>query len=369
MPKKNDKYTLRHITVITRHGHRSPINPLLPINTRGRWDCDDTEAMASRMEAAPSKYYRYYQQNLAVDAIEYPPSCRAGDLTTLGMKMHYDLGAQYRKYLVDDLGFLPSNMKPNMFEFYSSPVERSFRSAESFISGLYPPKSDNEVLTITTGATESNPLDPQMCKEFADAKAEYMKSEQYAQFIEEIWPKLEDAASYLGLEKSVENAHLICGWAVAFNCSVGSNAPAFINDEFMNACRRDTWMTQYGLFNYTADHAVLASPVLREALRIINNALKSNDKKFALLSAHDTTLGAILTLFGVFKDVVPQYASHLAMEILLDKENNNEKYVRFTYNGEELSIPLFDNQSIIKFDDFCKKLEPLIQHCQDIPVY
>ena len=364
----NDGYHLRHITILTRHGHRAPIDVLVPPQGNGRWDCDEDESLAPRMEAAPRSFYRYYHQIFDENMIQYPPSCRAGDLTTVGMKMHQELGSKYRKYLVDDLKFLPEKMKPSYFSFYSSPVERTFRSAESFIAGLYPPLSDNEVLQITMGTAASNPINAETCKEFVDQKAEYQKSDIYTNFINSIWPDLQEAAEYFQLEKSNENAHTICEWAVAFNCSVGSVGPTWMTDNFMKACRRDTWMSQYGLYNYTTNHSVLASAPMRQVLANMENAILDDRKKFSLLSAHDTTLGSILVLLDNFeeREVVPQYASHIACELFYN--DNQEKFIRFTFNGIELTIPHF-GESMIPYDEFVKYITPYLDHCQDYPVF
>ena len=201
-PPKLDNYTLKHMTLLLRHGHRTPSHPQLPLQSRGRWECDNDDAPAPRMEAAPSGYYRYYKQVLDETLIDYPPSCRPGDLTVVGQQMHVQLGGKYRKYLVDDLKFLPEKMKPSLFKFYTSPVERTFRSAESFISGFYPPLSDNEVISIIQGTTNSNPINAESCPEFVSTRLEFHSSQIYTDFVDSIWPDVKEAAEFLHLNKS-----------------------------------------------------------------------------------------------------------------------------------------------------------------------
>ena len=365
----NDSYSLKHITIVTRHGHRAPIDVLVPPEGNGRWECDEDNGLASRSEAAPRNFYRYYHQILDENMIEYPPSCRPGDLTVVGMRMHEELGGKYRKYLVNDLKFLPEKMKPSLFKFYSSPVERTFRSAEGFISGLYPPQSDNEVLQITMGTLASNPINAESCQEFVDQKAEFEVSETYTNFVDSIWPTIQEAAEYFGMEKTNDNAHTICGWAVAYNCSVGSIGPSWMTDEFMAACRRDTWMMQYGVYNYTTNHSVLAAAPMRQIIANMNNAIMNQDRKFSLLSAHDTTVASILVLLDCFedRDVVPQYASHLACE-LFERNEDGKKFIRFTFNGIELTLPHF-GESLVPFDDFVTYITPYLDHCNDFVTF
>ena len=172
---------LYHSLVTFRHGHRSPIFVYLPQANRGYWTCDGAGAAAPRIESAPSTKYRYYEQTLDPITAEFPPSCRPGDLTVDGMQQHVSLGAQYRKYLVNELQFLPEKMEPSLFAFYSSPIERCFRSAESFINGLYPPLSTNEVLTITSSSEHLSPLfvTSAMCADFKEMATNFKTSEAF----------------------------------------------------------------------------------------------------------------------------------------------------------------------------------------------
>ena len=171
------------------------------------------------------------------------------------------------------------------------------------------------------------------------------------------------------MEKTNDNAHTICGWAVAYNCSVGSIGPSWMTDEFMAACRRDTWMMQYGVYNYTTNHSVLAAAPMRQIIANMNNAIMNQDRKFSLLSAHDTTVASILVLLDCFedRDVVPQYASHLACE-LFERNEDGKKFIRFTFNGIELTLPHF-GESLVPFDDFVTYITPYLDHCNDFVTF
>ena len=137
-----------------------------------------------------------------------------------------------------------------------------------------------------------------------------------------------------------------------------------MTDSFMNACRRNTWITQYGVYNYSANHSVLAAAPMRQIIDNMEKAIKNDQFKFSLMSGHDTTLGSILVMLGILdRDVVPQYASHLAVELFT---NSEQKFLRFTFNGDVLKIPHF-GEELVPYDDFVAFIKPYTYHCEYIP--
>lgn len=361
-----DGMELLQVSVIIRHGHRTPEHPLLPWTARGHWTCEDPNSPSPRTEAAPSKYYRYYEQILDPKTADYPPNCHAGDLTVVGQMMHIDLGAEYRKFLVDEKKFLPVKMDPSLFAFYTSNVERTFRSAEAFIDGLYPPQSDNEVLVIQSGTALATPLNPfESCKQLKQEKDAFYDSQEYKQLVNDIWPDVKDGAAYFKIsEPTVANVHLMCGWAVAFNCSVGSQPPIFMDDKFMAACRRENQMSQWGLMKYTTNQSVAGAAIYRHVIKSAEDGL-AQGKKFILQSAHDTTLAALLTYLGVPQERVTPYASHVAMTLW---KGNGKKYIKFTLNGNDLIIPGFDNLPYVEYEAFRAKYDQFKDFCPEIVV-
>ncbi|EAY20731.1 Histidine acid phosphatase family protein [Trichomonas vaginalis G3] len=364
-----DDKKLLHVSVLIRHGHRTPEKPQLPMSARGHWECDDANAPAPRSEGGPSKFYRYYDQILDPEMIDYPPSCRAGDLTIVGQQMHIDLGAAYRKFLVDEKHFLPQKMDPALFDFYTSPIERTFRSAESFIDGLYPPLSDNEVLTIISGTAAAAPLNPSEtnCEQMKVERDAFLASDDYKNLVTGIWPDIKDATQqyFHVMEPTVDGVHLICGWAVAFNCSVGSQVPVFMDDKFMNACRKENRYSQWGLFAYLSNHSVAGAPIYRHILKVAEDGMKSG-KKFALQSAHDTTLAAFLTYLGVPQEDVTPYASHVA--ITFWEDNSQNKYIKISLNGNDLIMPGFEGSPYVEYSQFRAKYNQFQDFCPEIAV-
>jgi hypothetical protein len=65
------------------------------------------------------------------------------------------------------------------------------------------------------------------------------------------------------------------------------------------------------------------------------------DLKYALFSGHDTTLGPLLSLLGIYDGFWPPYASNLVFEISEDRatSEDNRWGVRVIYNEKEMTIP------------------------------
>lgn len=113
---------------------------------------------------------RRFKQILDPRLVEFRPNCRAGDLLLQGMEQHHELGQLYHNYFYDKTKlFVGSPRKSEVF-LRASDFERTFRSAQSFLDGLFPPENPGEVLVINHGTVESEILRPgtSLCKDQAD---------------------------------------------------------------------------------------------------------------------------------------------------------------------------------------------------------
>lgn len=105
-------------------------------------------------------------------AAEFPPSCEMGDLTASGAHELEQLGAAYRRYLVDShFPFLAAGyIDPSELFVRVTSSRSTFQSAVSFFRGLYPPAMPDEVLQIMVGSPERDILRPASlfakCQEF-----------------------------------------------------------------------------------------------------------------------------------------------------------------------------------------------------------
>jgi len=355
--------------VVVRHGARSPLDIYLSRKERGVWRCDSEDAISGRIEAVPMVYPRKVKTILDNRYADYPPNCRVGELTIEGMQQHYKLGQAYRKYLVDDLKFLNESLNPDEMFVRASNYDRTFKSALSFLKGLYEPQTIDEIIDITTGTSAWDVLRPKtdMCPDIANLTKEFEESEQFKNYLTEAEGVLRPLREYLNQTKwTKSSSNKMCDWLITMYCN-----EKIIDSKITSAAIDKCWELQgkvlfdlYGMKNETS--GVGFSYGMREMFRILDNFLNGTSKvKFGFLSAHDSTLSVFLVALGHKLDKIPPLASHIAMEIY---EKDNEKYVRFEFNGEPLELPLMNNQTLVKLNDFRTAIHPFIyNYCKEMP--
>ncbi|EAY04139.1 Histidine acid phosphatase family protein [Trichomonas vaginalis G3] len=358
MPTPLKNLSLVHVSVITRHGHRTPNYQFVPLEERGTWECRSSSANNTK------RIFNYLKKDAQKGSIEYLPNCMPADLTLLGEEMHKDLGATYRKYYVDELHFLPEKFSPKLFHFESSPTRRTFLSAESFINGLYPPTGKHEIITIASGSSKTSSINgwSSNCKLYKAQYKNYQAGPDYQQMLEEGWPMMERIAKEFQMQKTVTNMRAICSWATAFNCTTSGNLPDYLDDKFMSFCYREQWMSKFGIYNFTTNSSVAGSPIMRRLLKDLDTAL-ANGQKFSLFSGHDSTIAAVLTMLGKYLKYVPTYASHLNFE-LFRSNDTNELFVRFTVNGETFKVQPFD-QVLVPYKEFRAYFNQFLNYCPE----
>jgi len=356
--------TLVHIQVATRHGSRSPLDNLANFSSFDKFICDNTDSIAPRMYAAPVEHYRRFRHVYDDRYVEFRSNCGIGELTVDGMKQHKHLGSVYREYLVEKLGFLPKEMDPKLFHFISSPIDRCIKSEESFLSGLYPIKSPDEVLMIETGIDTLSSVypNPIFCGDIREMIKNFSLTQKYQQFFDENWESMKEVAEMLHIEKDYNKMNDICEWAATYYCGV-DRLPSFMTDEFIDKCLRVIGFNHFDLFE--TNPGVAFSFSMRHMLTVADEAIGGKGVKYVHFSGHDSTLAAFMVLLGVHMDRVPPYASHIATEIWADNGGNH--YIRFVYNGEPLVLKDF-GQSLVRYDWFRSVIVPKIQHCFDVPV-
>lgn len=370
----NDKdYTLKHVQIVTRHGARSPLDPYLPREQRGAWRCDATNAQSGHIEAIPLSKPRRVRTILDNRFAEYPPNCRLGDLIVEGMQQHLALGKEMRKYLVDNMSFLPKELDPTLMYVRCTAYDRTYRSALSFLAGLYDPDSPYEILDIVTGSPSLDALRPKkdFCSDFAKIYDEYYTSDEFVKYFTETRDAIAPVLEYLNLSKeSVDFKKLdkISDWVTTMFCN-DKMMPETITPEIITKCREYQGHMLFGFFGHSnATRGIPFSYGFREMKRILDDFLGgSTTAKFALLSAHDSTVAALLSALGYSDKFIPPLASHVIMEVYLH-EPTQEYYVRFVFNGKPLPLLLMENRVLVPLHDFLKMIEPLtLPYCKEMP--
>jgi len=359
---------LVHVQVLTRHGARSPLDPFLPITHRGAWQCDSSDSHAPRIEAVPLDLPRRVRHVLDPRMAEYPPNCRLGDLIIEGTEQHINLGHSYRSYLVDKLKFLSENLDPTEIYVRATAYDRTYRSALSFLAGLYPPATMAEMIDIITGSPTIDPLRPhkEVCADIKALYSQFINSDSFKAFLLQTVSAIQPALTYLN-ESSVEPSRLdkVCDWVTTMYCNDKMMGPGITSD-VISSCRRFQGKMLYGLYGMNDESRGTGfSYGMREMFRILDEFISgASSSKFALLSAHDSTVAAFLSALGYSHEYIPPLASHVAMEIYL---KGSEHYVRFVLNGQPIPLKHFNNQVIVGLHEFRQAITPIINKCPEMP--
>jgi hypothetical protein len=370
----NDKnYTLKHVQIVTRHGARSPLDPFLPRQQRGAWRCDSTDAQSGRIEAVPLSRPRRVRTILDNRFAEYPPNCRLGDLIVEGMQQHLQLGKAMRSYLIDNLSFLPETLDPTLMYVRCTSYDRTYRSALSFLAGLYEPESPYEILDIVSGSPSLDALRPKkdFCADFERIYNEYFESDEFKAIFTETRDAITPVFEHLNISKEstdFKKLDKICDWVITMFCN-DKAMPDTITPEIITKCREYQGKMLFGFYGHSnATRGIPFSYGFREMKRILDGFIGgSTTEKFALLSAHDSTVAAFLSLLGYSNKFTPPLASHVIMEVYT-YEPAQELYIRFVFNGEPLPLLLMDNKVLVPLHDFMKMIEPLtLPYCKEMP--
>ena len=355
--------TLQVFSLLTRHGLRAPNEPWVPDSDVGYWVCDSDSSIAPKTIVSNlSGQVRRYATANDHRMFEFPPNCNPGDLLLEGMLQHRELGEFYRRWLIEDLHFLPNLLHPELLHLRATYVGRTFKSAESFMTGLYPPATPGEILTIETGSEVAEPLLPlpDLC---GDVKSEYKKwvaSEEFKARAENRRELYKPIYALRNMTWDGENWMFIGDYVMMSHCS-GQELPDAFTDEIKDASQKDIAYYTYGLFNRT--RGLGASAVMRELLRVIQRAINGEtQERFILFSSHDMTVAAVLhMLTGEYKEVLPRFRSHLATEIW--KTSSGELQIRFVHDGEPVPVELLGGATLNSFDAFVKAFEPYKNFC------
>jgi len=355
-----------YVQVMLRHGARTPMNAYTPTTHRGYWLCDSDAAYAPRMHGTSFDRYRRFKHVLDPRLVEFLPNCRAGDLLLEGMAQHKRLGEFYHSYLYDTLKVFTSDPKTEELNVRCSDVERTLRSVQSFLHGFFPAPEPNTVIDVLTDSDELSLLRPnvEFCQEMKTDLEARNTDPTFLQYYEEAWTYLLNLSSALNMPKSISNLNLMCDWVITHFCD-DKSMPSYVTHEIEKKCL--SVVADFNYMTWGRNPYMYASYIFREVLRVANDAVaKKNQVKLTINSAHDSTISAVYRLLAGSKSRIPPYASHLLMEIWVDK--SQEKWVRFALNGELIPLREMDNKTLVKYSDFLNSnYKKVYDHCKESP--
>lgn len=266
-----------------------------------------------------------------------------GQLTQTGMIQEFRLGQSLRKRYMDETHLLPDKYEFGTMYVRSTDYDRTLMSAETLLMGLYPVGPAPyfyQPIPIHTAPSDADTIilervDPAMLEMY---KQKYVYSTaEWKQKEAELKPYFKHWGETTNTTINTL-ADLDVGDALRIHRLYKAPMPAQLTEEDINLIiEADDW-------TFVAEHKArpVASLYAQKLMNHINETLKKNSnsgphQKYALLSAHDTTIASVMSLLSVPVTTIPPYASDLNFSLY--ESSNNNYVVRVTYNGTPVTIP------------------------------
>ncbi|NWU18064.1 PPAP phosphatase, partial [Cephalopterus ornatus] len=278
-----------------------------------------------------------------------------GQLTKTGMQQLFELGQYMRKRYST---FLNSTYNRQEFYIQSTDYDRTIMSAQSYLSGLFPPTSSQiwnpELLWqpipvhIFQKSTEQRlnfPLPD--CPRFDELQNETQTSSEFQKRIQPYMDFIQTMAVNTGLElnnlKILDNFQL---WNTydTLHCEGIHNytLPVWATKDVIDKMEKLAELSLLSLFGLykTEEKSRLQGGVL---VNIILNSIKqaansSKPRKMEVYSAHDTTVGALQIALNIFNGKLPPYAACQFFELYQESSGQVSSYL--CKNKKQYSIEM-----------------------------
>lgn len=327
---------LEHVQIIFRHGERSPIERL-PFDTfkDSSWD----------------KFGGY------------------GQLTQTGIKTSHNFGTFLREFYSD---FIPESYNRNFVYVRSTDYDRTIMSAQSLLSGLFPPENEQvwnknirwqPVPVHMTHKNEDELYNLQACPRFTKLKNDVFESNEAMKLIDDNQDLIDR------VNKGIGNGNLTL---IDFK-RLSDNL--FISKE--NKLSQPDWVTSNmyrqirligtglsDLYYKTIEMAKLTSGSILFKIKqnIIEKTENKSTNQLYLFSAHDSYVSALSKLLDTKIEMrQPNYCSAIVIEL---RRANNDFYVRALWKNNPSSagidmkeVRMFGQGKLIPLKKFMSLIE------------
>uniref|UniRef100_A0A0N5CE58 Acid phosphatase 5 n=1 Tax=Strongyloides papillosus TaxID=174720 RepID=A0A0N5CE58_STREA len=279
-----------------------------------------------------------------------------GELTKKGMKQQYKLGQWIRKRYD---GFLSSEYTP--FEIYvrSSDYNRTLMSAQANMAGLYKPSNDSQFMSglpwnpipihTVSKADDIQLYDDVYCPAVkSETDNVYKNSPELKKIENENKEFLNFLGNVTGLSNGplpIKNIWLVFDPLNAENHHKDQHTlPSWVNETVMHKIIQLYDISSKYIYHTDILKRLKAGPLFREIMKRLNkkiNGQLDRREKLYVYSAHDTSVSAILSSFGITPDIFPLYASLVLVEL---HKINNENIIKIFYKN------VTDHDDVYEYD-------------------
>uniref|UniRef100_A0A8C3U972 acid phosphatase n=1 Tax=Catharus ustulatus TaxID=91951 RepID=A0A8C3U972_CATUS len=263
-----------------------------------------------------------------------------GQLTKTGMQQLFELGQYMRKRYSS---FLNSTYNRQEFYIQSTDYDRTIMSAQSYLSGLFPPTSSQiwnpellwqpipvHIFQKTTEQRLNFPLPN--CPRFDELQHETQTSKEFQNRIQPYMVR-----GKTNKQKGAKQTQEVRKRKDIHNYTL----PVWATEDVINKMEKLAELSLLSLFGVykTEEKSRLQGGVL---VNIILNSIKqavnsSAPRKMEVYSAHDTTVGALQIALNIFNGKLPPYAACQFFELY--QESNGQYSIEMHYRNDTSRDP------------------------------
>lgn len=272
-----------------------------------------------------------------------------GQLTQLGMEQHYELGEYIRKRYGK---FLNESYKRQQVYVRSTDVDRTLMSAMTNLAALFPPEGISvwnpnlpwqpiPVHTVPLSEDRLLYLPFKNCSRFEELLSETLKSEEFQKRLEPYKDFIETLPKLSGFH----GKKLFEIWSNIYDplfCESVHNftLPSWATEDTMTKLKELSELSVlslYGMHKQKEKARLQGGVLVSEILNHMKSATHPwNQRKLVMYSAHDTTVSGLQMALDVYNGILPPYASCHIMELYLDK---GKYFIEMYYRNETQHEP------------------------------
>ena len=338
-----------------------------------------------------AEFFRHGAREPVYEYYDYDSYHSKGELTSVGMRQHYNLGSVLRHEYIDTLKFLSSEYESSEIYVSSTNLNRTIISALSQLFGLYPLGTGPKIYNLSsedlynppfdinntqfkypaienyqalpgffqpipihsTGLDDLvlRPYDKRVCSLNKDWQTAQINTNLFKELNEELNLTMENVKKMLNLTEKI-NLKTVASVYDVFQNDIWAEKP--LPKEFQGDLKRNmsfvyNFWYYYVSFGTERQKLTLSGALFHQIRDYFNTKLWGiQNKKWLMYSAHDTTLIMILSaldlanakcLLNQWRKIeneticfnLPEYASNILFELHKTEEKT---FVKVRYNGK-----------------------------------
>ncbi|XP_015263067.1 PREDICTED: prostatic acid phosphatase-like [Gekko japonicus] len=302
-----------------------------------------------------------------------------GQLTTLGMQQHHELGRYIKKRYS---GFLSPIYKREEIYIQSTDIDRTIMSAQVNLAGLFPPTTSEiwnpqilwqpiPIYVVPKSFRPKLRFPIFDCPRYKKLLRETMTSQEFRAKIQPYKKFLKTMAVYSGYDaKSLRNLDTFKLWHVqdTLHCESIHNftLPTWATEDVRATLGELTVLSLsslFGIYKREEKARLQGGLLVKDILENISNATKYPGKrKMLIYSAHDTTLGALQMALNTYNERLPPYAACQIFELYQEDTGDHtiEMYFRNDTSRDPYPITLPGCSFACPLQKFADLVSPIL---------